>query len=302
MSESIDLVRLEILYAGVSFMADKTKAEKLIDIASESSRGDLAEFLEKGAMPRKQFRSVTQLAKDALYELLSDEPNEKRMKRKLKEAALVFLDLEIESQVDDQLQSRAVKLLRENVIRRAEKEKLAEEVAELAAARWRTLTEAQVERLADDDDGLLALLLEKTEMKLDAGDAELSEAVTEIGKTLSLPFLAALPEAEFDAIAAGAAKVCDLAAAGKPAAEQLQQTATAALESLGVIRAMRKSFAGLLLGDLILRQVGKSLGVKDKVSVTDFIIFLVCAIADNQLLPKADKADLRRFRDELSAL
>jgi len=99
----------------------------------------------------------------------------------------------------------------------------------------------------------------------------------------------------------GAIEIISLAEKGKSAAEQMQRTATLALEKSGAIRIMRKSFAGLLLGDIILRQVGKSLGIKEKVSVTDFIIFLGCIIADKQGLPNVPRAELQQIKKELEA-
>jgi hypothetical protein len=91
-------------------------------------------------------------------------------------------------------------------------------------------------------------------------------------------------------------------AGGKPAAEPLRETVTLALDKSGVIKAMRKSFAGLLLGDIILRQVGKGLGIKEKLSVTDFIIFLGTQIADKQFLPDVDKDDARKVQKELESI
>ena len=65
---------------------------------------------------------------------------------------------------------------------------------------------------------------------------------------------------------------------------------------------MRRAFTGLLLGDLILRQVGKSLGIKDDVTVTDFIIFVGVKIFDTEGIKKADSEQVRRVRDAIAAV
>ena len=96
--------------------------------------------------------------------------------------------------------------------------------------------------------------------------------------------------------------MCELAEKGQNTADALRETATVALEAAGVIKIMRRAFAGLLVGDMILAQVGKNLGIREKISVTDFVIFLGCLIADKQLMPKVDKDDLRRVRADLEKI
>ena len=282
--------------------ANNSLADRIADVARAHSREGLEEFFDRKIMTRQQFRKVVLLAKEALEELFADSPNEKRMARKLKEAAMVYLDLDIERQVEDQIQMQAVKLLRENVIRRADKEKLAEGAAEMAAARWRGISEDDLETLTDDDDGALTVILRRTEMRMDSHDDELNKALTETGRILAMPFVEALGDDTLRELVRGAIEIISLTENGRPAAEKMQQTATLALDKLGVIRIMRKSFAGLLLGDMILRQAGKSLGIKEKVSVTDFIIFLGCLIADKQALPKVPREELKQIKAELEAL
>lgn len=285
-------------------MTDKNhfqRAEELTRLAARHGDVGAEEFLQRGILTKKQIIETTQLVQDALFELFTDVPNEKRMRRKLREAILMHADLDIEREVDDEFQAQAVKLLREKIIKRAEKERLADELVSLAVENWRKLDESELEAVADEDSGLLARIIE---LVGDAapGDTELASAVTEAVRMLALPFVRALAPDDLDALISGAARVCGLVAGGKSAAEPLRETVTRALEKTGVIRAMRKSFAGLLLGDIILRQVGKGLGIKEKLSVTDFIIFLGAQIADKQLLPDVDKDEAREMQKELESI
>jgi hypothetical protein len=259
------------------------------------------EFLQRGVLTKKQIIDTARLVQDALCELFSDTPNEKRMRRKLKEAIMMHAEHDIERQVDDEFQAQAVKLLREKIIKRAEKEKLADELVELAVQRWRGLDEDELEAVADEDTGLLARIME---LVVDAApdDTGLVAAVTEAVRVLALPFVRALAPEDLNALISGAARVCGLVADGRPAAEPLRETITLALDKTGAIRAMRKSFAGLLLGDIILRQIGKGLGIKEKLSVTDFIIFLGTEIADRQFLPEVDKDEAREVKKELESI
>ena len=277
------------------------RAEKLVALAASHADEGTREVLD-GALGREQLREVMRLLQDALYELFNDTPNEKRMHRKLRDACLVFLNLDMAAQVDDDLQARAVKLVQENIIKKNEKERLANELADLGMTHWRTLSEDDVEAIVDEDDGLIAAAIACTQGSLDPGDKKLAGALIGICRRLALPFLAAFEEQALDQLIAGAAEVCTLAASGGKAADALQKTVTLGLEQAGIIRAMRKSFAGLLVGDIILRQVGKGLGIKEKISVTDFIIFLACQVADRQFLPDVDKAELLTVKAELEAL
>ncbi len=278
------------------------RAQALVNLAAAHSGAEAEKILEGGALGREQLREVLTLLQDALYELFNDKPNEKRMHKKLRDACLVFMNLDLASQVDDEFQAKAVKLLQENVIKTREKERLADELASMGVDRWKALDEDEVEALADEDDGLIAAALTSTQNRLDPEDTALADALTQICARLAAPFLAAFDAAALDALISGAAQVCRLAADGKSAADALQKTATPALEHAGVIKAMRKSFAGLLIGDIILRQVGKGLGVKEKLSVTDFIIFLACQVADKQMLPDADKEKLLKAAADLDSI
>lgn len=285
-------------------MSDKNhfqRAEELTRLAARHGDVGAEEFLQRGVLTKKQIIQTAELVQDALFELFSDTPNEKRMRRKLKEAIMMHADLDIERQVDDEFQAQAVKLLREKIIKRAEKERLADEMVELAVLRWRTLDEDELDAVADEDSGLLERIIELVE---DAApdDTGLVAAVTEAVRVLALPFVRALAPDDLDALISGAARVCGLVADGKSAAEPLRETVMLALDKSGVIKAMRKSFAGLLLGDIILRQVGKGLGIKEKLSVTDFIIFLGTQIADKQFLPDVNKDDARKAQKDLESI
>ena len=278
------------------------RAQELTQLAARHADVGAGEFLDRGVLTPQQIADVAGLIQDALFGFFADTPNEKRIRRKIRDACMLYFELDMERNVDDQLQAQAVKLLREKVIRRAEKERLANELADMALERWGTLDEDTLDELVDEDDGLLPAIKARTASGVDPEDKELVNAIIETCRVLAAPFIQALAPEDLDTLISGSAEVCDLIAGGKSVAEAMRRTATHALEKTGIIKAMRRSFAGLLLGDLLLNQVGKSLGVKEKISVTDFIIFLGCQIADKQLIPEVDKADAASVRDELKAI
>lgn len=278
------------------------RARELVKLAASHSDVGAEEILDSGALGREQLREVMRLLQDALYELFNDKPNEKRMQKKLRDACLVFMNLDMAAEVEDDILAKAVKLVQENVIKAREKERLGDELAAMAVEHWKTLDEDDVDAIADEDDGLIAAVLQLTQGSLDPKDTELANALIDICSRLAVPFIAAFEDDALDQLIQGAMDVCDLAASGKSAADALQKTVTLGLESAGVIRAMRKSFAGLLVGDIILRQVGKGLGIKEKISVTDFIIFLGCQIADKQLLPEVDKGRFAQAKADLEKI
>jgi hypothetical protein len=286
----------------MSIKTDPRRAEALVRLAASHADAGAEDILDRAILTRAQISRMAELAQDAFDELFAGAPNEKRMSRKLREALSIVLDLEGERHVDDVLLARAVKLVREHVVRRSERERLAAELAAMAIARFREMPEDELEMLAGEDEGLLAQLRERLGTRSGAAGEDLAPLVIDIGRLLALPFLRAFPADSLDTLIHGAARVCDLAEKGQNAADAIRETATVALEAAGVIKVMRRAFAGLLVGDMILAQVGKNLGIREKVSVTDFVIFLGSLIADKQLMPKVDKDDLRRVRADLEKI
>jgi len=82
--------------------------------------------------------------------------------------------------------------------------------------------------------------------------------------------------------------------AGAHASDEILEIAREGARKLGLISMMRKAFAGLLIGDIILSQLGKNLGIKEKLSITDFIILTGAQVFEKEGLKELDREKLRK--------
>ncbi len=276
-----------------------TREEKLKMLTEELSvefRETLVDVLkEKEIISKSEFARMTGLLVDAFDELLAEVPNQKRMLRKLREYGMGISNIDYTSDIEDEMLKQATKVIREKIVRKGEREKLARLAAKEIIENWLTLDEDMVERIAGFD-GLLESIQEKTEDKFEYDDSDFIEIMLELGAILSAKYMERLSDEQLDDLLERAVKVAKMIEEGEDLGEELLHLAQAALQNLGIVAMMRRAFAGLLLSDLIIRQIGKSLGIKEKISVTDFIIYVGVKILEKEELPNADKAQVARVR------
>lgn len=279
-----------------------TKEDKLKALTEELSvefRETLIEVLkEKGIISKDEFALMTGLLVDAFDELLAEEPNQKRMQRKLREYCMKISDIDYTSDIEDEMLKQATHVIREKIVRKGEREKLARLAAKEVIDNWLTLDEDMVERIAGFD-GLLESIQEKTEDKFEYDDKEFIDKMLELGAVLSAKYMERLSDEQVNELLDSALKVAKMVEAGEDLGDELLHLAQNALQNLGIVAMMRRAFAGLLLSDLIIRQIGKSLGIKEKISVTDFIIYVGVKVIEKEELPDADKAQVTKVREIL---
>lgn len=274
----------------------KTRIAELAKRLAPEFRAPLKELLhEKKVIDRKEFARLTGLMVDSFDETLAEQPNEKRMERKLRDLALGLLNIQYEGEIEDEVLRRATKIIRERVVRDSEREKLARFLGEEVRKNWLAMEEELVEHIGGFD-GLLERLQDKVEGDLDYTDGEFLDIMLEVGHLICANYMEKLEEKDFDELLDRTIAVCGLLEQGESFGDPLLELVKSGMHSLGFIALMRRAFSGLLLSDLIVRQIGKGLGIKDKISVTDFIIFVGVKVAEKEHLEKVDKAEIARFR------
>lgn len=253
---------------------------------------------EKNVIPKKDFAEFTGLLVDAFDETLAEQPNEKRMERKLRDHIFGILNIEYEGNIEDDTLRRATKIIREKIVRKGEREKLAGLLAKDVMGTWISLDEERKDNIAGFD-GLLERLQDKVEGDLDFSDDELLDIMLELGAAISGRYMEMMKEEQIDELLDLGIEICEMLEKDEKVGDKLLEFAQRGLNYLGFISMMRRAFAGLLLSDLIISQIGKSLGIKEKISVTDFIIFISVKIAETEVLKDADKADVGRIKKVL---
>lgn len=253
---------------------------------------------EKNVIPKKDFAEFTGLLVDAFDETLAEQPNEKRMERKLRDHIFGILNIEYEGNIEDDTLRRATKIIRDKIVRKGEREKLAGLLAKDVMGTWISLDEERKDNIAGFD-GLLERLQDKVEGNLDFSDDELLDIMLELGSAISGRYMEMLKEEQVDELLDLGIEICDMLEKDEKVGDKLLEFAQRGLNYLGFIAMMRRAFAGLLLSDLIISQIGKSLGIKDKISVTDFIIFISVKIAETEALKDVEKEDVGRIKKVL---
>lgn len=274
----------------------KTKIAKLAKRMAPEFREPLKELLhERKIIDPKEFARLTGLMVDSFDETLAEQPNEKRMERKLRDLILGILNIQYEGEIEDEVLRRATKIIRERVVRDSEREKLARFLGDEVRQNWLAMDDETIEHIGGFD-GLLERLQDKVEGDLDYSDGEFLDLMLEVGHLICANYMEKLDEATFDELMDRCIAVCGLLEAGENFGDPLLELVKFGMQHLGFIALMRRAFSGLLLSDLIVRQIGKGLGIKEKISVTDFIIFVGVKVAEKEHLEKVEKTEVARVK------
>ncbi len=284
-------------------MAD-IKEKKLLELAKRlapEANEPLGELLAGGVISKKDFSQLFDYLSHTLYDAAEGDGDSKRMEKRIVKFFLVLSGLDYESEVNDETLRKAVKLIKETLIRDSQKEALSKLFAAELVANWNGLGGEKLEPITGTD-GLLERIEEKIDDGPDYSDDGLIGLVTELLGKLAAYYSRRLTEDELDTLLENSEKISTDILEGRKVSDTLLEQTKFGMQRLGIIPNMRRAFTGLLLGDLILRQVGKSLGIKDDVTVTDFIIFVGVKIFDTEGIKKADSEQVRRVRDAIAAV
>ena len=261
----------------------------------------LKDYLRDGVVSKLEFKRLLGLMTDAFDELLNDTPNTKRMEKKLRELIVGLGDLKYEGEIGDETLRTAVKLIRERIVGQSQRESLARLLTDEFVRDWTKADPELIEKIADYD-GLLEMLADKADAGPDFADTELSELLVELGGHVAARYAARLSDADLDSLLDRAIVVAQGIESRKNIGDPLLELARDGMQKLGIIALMRRAFTGLLIGDLILRQVGKSLNIKGNTTVTDFIIFVGVKVFESENIGKTDRAQVTRTRKDLEAV
>jgi len=260
----------------------------------------LAKILKDGVISKQEFKRLFGLLADAFDELLNDTPNTKRMERKIRELIMGLFDINYDGEISDEGLRTAVKLIRERIVGRSQRESLARLIAEELVENWTSADSEQIEEVAGDG-GLIEQLTDKIDDGPDFDDGELLELMIDLGGIIAARYASRLSDADADSILERGVEVARGIEEKKNIGDPLLELANDGLRKLGVVSLMRRAFSGLLIGDLILRQVGKSLNIKGNVSVTDFIIYVGVKVFESEGVREADPEQVSRVREALEA-
>ncbi|HOC91759.1 MAG TPA: hypothetical protein PKH33_05275 [bacterium] len=285
-------------------MSDSSsKSRKLAILAEKLSQEftePLREALLDGVAPKKEFSELLDLVSNTFYDIADGSEDRKKMERRIKKFLLGVFDIDYEREVSDETLKQSMKLIREKIVGKNQKEALAEMLAAELVGSWINMDADALEKITGDG-GILERLEEKAYDGPDYTDDELIEAVVELGSAAAAAFCERLSDADMEKILTDALSLARAAESNAKTGDSLLELARFAMNKLGFVALMRRAFAGLLIGDIIMRAVGKQLGLDQDVTVTDFIIVTGAKVFDAEGIKKAKKEQTRRVIEALEA-
>ncbi len=285
-------------------MSDSSpKSRKLAILAEKLSQEftePLREALLDGVAPKKEFSELLDLVSNTFYDIADGSEDRKKMERRIKKFLLGVFDIDYEREVSDETLKQSMKLIREKIVGKSQKDALAEMLAAELVGSWINMDADALEKITGDG-GILERLEEKAYDGPDYTDDELIGAVVELGGVAAAAFCERLSDTDMEKILTDALSLARAAESGAKTGEALLEIARFAMNKLGFVALMRRAFAGLLIGDIIMRAVGKQLGLEQDVTVTDFIIVTGAKVFDAEGIKKAKKEQTRRVIEALEA-
>ncbi|MEW6201090.1 MAG: hypothetical protein AB1546_03885 [bacterium] len=278
-----------------------SKVEKIVQTVLPYAEKPLQEELKNDIITRARLRKILQLSADAFEEITADDPMENILEKRIREMIMEFLELNYVRSPDDQALEKAVKIIREVLVTKSEKESIAKHLTAELKSDWKNLPQHYLDEIAAGD-GLIQSLSRAIDQGVPLHDKVIVNDMLKLCAPLWTQFIARLPQNELDRLLNEGIEILKAAENNKHIEEPLLKWTHYALSHLGIIKIMRQSFTRLLIGDLILHSVGKGLGIRGKITVTDFIILVGVKLAEKNIRQEADKREIQKLRIELEKI
>lgn len=254
--------------------------KSLTSFRKEKKEGISAEELDK----------ILKSLKTCFVNLTSSKLKEDDKIKGIKEFLLLIYNLDLENQIEDAILRRTARTVKRDLIQRRNREKLAEYIAELLYNDWRRLSLTEQKKIVS--------YLHKKVQKQNY----VYKILLNIFLLLAPYTLARLNPDEFNNFLNLIIKLLKDVEEKKDLESTLLKVNRYLLERLNIIKIMRKSFTGLLLSDFLLISLGKSLGLKQRFTLTDFIIFLSVKIQEKEIFNRLNLQEVKRIKKSLQEL
>lgn len=284
-------------------MTDKTKDKReiIVRILLPHAEEQLREALAKETVPRKQMRKMLGLLEDAFEEMIEPDGMMNICRKRVREWVREGFEIDSTPKTDDPLLDKCVDIVRENLVRKAERDELAKNLSEELIEDWAKLPKETLGKVGGEG-GLLSKISDALDGGAPLDGDEIVEAILESYTFLAPQTLRRLSDTQIDKLLNEGIEIMKKVEKKKSFWEPALEWATYGMTQLGIIKIMRKSLARLLLGDLILHSVGKGLGLKGKITVTDFILLVGARVAEKIVLDEAEPAKVEELRLELEKI
>lgn len=279
----------------------KDRRERIVRAVLPHVEGPLRDELKEGRVSRERMRKMAGLLAEAFEELVEPDGMMNYCEKRVRDWVREGLEIDAVRSTDDPLLDRCVEIVRDTIVKKAERDALAKHLAEELVRDWKALPKDALETVGGED-GLIAELLAALDGGAKPHDEKIVNAILEISAILVPRSLSRLTDEQIDRLLAEGIAILKKIENKQSFWEPLLEWTRFGMTHLGVITVMRKSFTRLLLGDIILHSAGRGLGIKGKTTVTDFIVLVGVRVAEKILLDEADPAEARRIRASLERI
>lgn len=244
--------------------------------------------IKEGHLKKDEVKNILIKLKEAFADI-----KKPKFKQKIKEFFLTFILIEYEGHIEDKILSRSVKILKNDIIKKKEREKLAEYFAADLARQWRKIEKEDILKV----ENFLTSYL-----KVSDKNKHFTENVPEIISLLSFYYFQKISEKSVYRILELLKEILDKVEYKEPMDIPLKMLSKIIIEELNIRDYLRKSLVSILAGDLILYSLGKALGVKERLSVVDFTTVVGTKIVENQIFKKLKKGEAKEISQEINKL
>lgn len=255
---------------------------QILSIILPYAKNGVSQIIKDRSITKDEIEKILEKLNNSLLNIKTQ-----KAKEKVKDFLDEFHDIKYEDVIEDKLLRRAVGLLKYDIIKKREIEKL----NEYFAGDFIFI----VKKMKKDDFTKIQNLIMLSLGNLD-NNKLLTENIVELITVFSFYYLQKFKDKDIYQVMLLLKDILQRIENKEHFELLLQKISNIFVDTFNIKQYMRKAFAGILLGDLILYSIGKGIGIKGKLSVVDFTIFVGTKVVENEIFKKLKKQDVRKIK------
>lgn len=237
-----------------------------------------------------------------LLELFADKKRDRdELEDEITDYLLEFHDVRVENEIDDPILRRVVRSLKYDVVKRRERERLARGLTKIILDEAEEIPAKQIVKFTGKN-GILQKLIDALEEGGDVWDEGFLKLSLDAAEEAALVLADILTEKDFKKALELGVEILDKIEQKRSPENELLEFANYFLARFEVMDAMRRAFTGLLLGDIMLMTLGAALGIKQRLSLSDFMVFVGVKVFETEILRKIPKSDIKKIKSGLKKI
>lgn len=237
-----------------------------------------------------------------LLELFADSKRDKdELEDEITDYLLDFHEVRVENEIDDPILRRVVRSLKYDVVKRRERERLARGLTRIILDEVDEIPAKELAKFTGKK-GILQNLIVALEANDDVWDEKFLRLSLDAAEEASLVAADLLTEKDFKKALELGVEILDKVEQRRSPENELLEFANYFLARFEVLDVMRRAFTGLLLGDILLMTLGAALGLKQRLSLSDFMVFVGVKVFETEILRKIPKSDIKKIKAGLKKI